>query len=244
MKTIIVDDERLARLELKGLLEQFPEIELIGEASHVDEALTLINEFMPDLLFLDIQMPAKSGFDLLKALDNYPQVIFTTAHDDYAIRAFEVNAMDYLLKPIHPDRLAAAIKRLKQHTRQPKDEDNEQETIPTTNLTIDDQVFVKDGSKCWFVELNKVRLFESDGNYVKVFFENEHPLIHRSLNALDERLDQRHFFRANRKHIINLHHISKMESWYNGGLLIVLSGGEKIEVSRRQARKFKEIKSI
>jgi len=241
-KAILIDDERLARNELRKLLQEYPEIEIVDEAANVDEAVKKIKEHTPDLIFLDIQMPGKTGFDLLNELEHTPDIIFTTAYDEYALRAFDVNALDYLLKPIEPKRLAEAIHKM---------EDLE-ETVSSvsdvtqsrTLLSENDQVFVKDGDRCWFVRLGEIRLFESVGNYVKVFFASNKPLILKSLNALEERLDEKVFFRANRKHIVNMRMIEKVEPYFNGGLLLDLQGGEKIEVSRRQAVKFKEMMSL
>jgi two-component system LytT family response regulator len=239
MKALIVDDERLARVELKRLLSPFKEINIVGEAVNVEDALEKITHLNPELIFLDIQMPGKSGFDLLEELDSVPTVIFTTAYDEYALKAFEYNAMDYLLKPIEPKRLEEAIKKIIEKNRK---------EITTKNgkqvLTEKDQVFVKDGERCWFVKLETVRLFESEGNYVRIYFEDHKPLILRTLNYLDERLDGKSFFRANRKHIINLKWIENIETWLNGGLLVKLKGGHKIEVSRRQAIKFKDRLSL
>lgn len=245
-RAIIIDDERLARNELKKLLQDYPEVEVIDEAANVDEGLEKISAQNPDLIFLDIQMPGKTGFDLLSELDKSPQVIFTTAYDEYALKAFEVNALDYLLKPIEPRRLADAIHKLE--SLEEKETNGHQAdaggTINRGLLTEADQVFVKDGERCWFVRLGEIRLFESVGNYAKVFFGPNKPLILKSLNALEERLDEKTFFRANRKHIVNLRMIEKVEPYFNGGLLLEIKGGEKIEVSRRQAVKFKEMMSL
>ena len=241
MKTIIVDDERLARNELKRLLEDFPKINVVAEAANADEAIELINEHNPDLLFLDIQMPGKNGFELLETIeDKVPEVIFTTAYDEYALKAFEYNALDYIMKPIDTARLAEAIQKVEHEMKRT-------ETIsPESFLGEHDQVFVKDGEKCWFVKLGKVRLFESMGNYVRLHFEDQKPMILKSLNSLEERLDPKVFLRANRKHIINLHWIEKIEPWFSGGLLVTLQGGttEKIEISRRQSIKFKDLMSL
>ncbi len=237
MRALIIDDERLARKELIKLLEDFPEVEILGEAANADEAYELINSLNPDLLFLDIQMPGKTGFELLEMLDSVPTVIFTTAYDEYALKAFEVNALDYLLKPIQLDRLNETITKL-----EPPKPAEEKEKEP--RLGLSDQVFVKDGDKCWFVTLKDIRYFESDGNYIKVFFDNVKPMIHKSLNALDEKLNDRDFFRASRKHIINLSWVESIEPWFNGGLMVKLKGGDKVEVSRRQAAKFKEKMSL
>jgi two-component system LytT family response regulator len=239
MKALIIDDERLARKELTNLLQEYPEIDIVGEAVNAEDAIEKIAELKPDLLFLDIQMPGKTGFELLQSLDNVPEVIFTTAYDEYALKAFDFNALDYLLKPIEPDRLKEAITKL---LKRPATEENV--VVNEKKLGPSDRVFVKDGDKCWFVKLENIRLFESDGNYIKIYFDNYKPMIHKSLNALDERLDDRSFFRAGRKHIINLTWVESIESWFNGGLMVVLRGGDKVEVSRRQAARFKEMMSL
>ncbi len=242
IKAIIIDDERLARNELKKLLHEHADVEIIDEAANADEGVEKIEMQNPDLIFLDIQMPGKTGFQLLEELERAPHVVFTTAYDEYALKAFEVNALDYLLKPIEPKRLADAIQKVQcEITKETTDDNAVVNRGPLTDL---DQVFVKDGERCWFVKLGEIRLFESVGNYAKVFFATNKPLILKSLNALEERLDPRTFFRANRKHIINLRWIEKIEPYFNGGLLVELKGGEKIEVSRRQTVKFKEMMSL
>lgn len=242
MRALIIDDERLARKELTTLLNVHKDIELIGEAVNADDAFEKINALQPDLIFLDIQMPGKTGFELLESLDRVPKVIFTTAYDEFAIKAFQYNALDYLLKPIQPERLNETVKKLFNENVPAGDVPASDQ--PQKKLGADDQVFVKDGDKCWFVRLSNIRLFESDGNYIKVYFDNFKPMIHKSLNALDERLDDRTFFRASRKHIVNLDWVESIEPWFNGGLMVQLKGGEKVEVSRRQAAKFKDMMSL
>jgi two-component system LytT family response regulator len=238
MKALIVDDERLARKELMKLLEEHPSIEIVGEAANADEAEKIMEELNPELLFLDIQMPGRTGFQLLESLESVPLVVFTTAYDEFAIKAFEVNALDYLLKPITAERLSEAVHKIleKERAKAGRNRDGK--------LGLEDQVFVKDGERCWFVSLANIRLFESDGNYIKVYFDTNRPMIHKSLNALDEKLDERAFFRASRKHIINLSWVESIEPWFNGGLMVKLKGGDKVEVSRRQAAKFKDMMSL
>ena len=243
IKTLLIDDERLARIELRKLLKEHPSIEILEEAANAEEALQKIDQLKPDLIFLDIQMPGKTGFDLLAELDRAPQVIFTTAHHEFALKAFEVNALDYLMKPIEPRRLADAVQKV-QAVDGLRSAGGESELSNGGILTENDQVFVKDGERCWFVKLSEIRLFESVGNYARVFFGNNKPMILKSLNALEDRLDSKLFFRTNRKHIVNLRMIEKVEPYFNGGLLLELKGGDKIEVSRRQTLRFKEMMSF
>lgn len=240
MKALIIDDERLARQELKKLLEKYPEIEIIGECSNAVEALEKIPFLNPELIFLDIQMPEMSGFQLLEKLDEVPKVIFVTAYDEYALKAFEYNALDYLLKPIQSERLEETIKKILNE----KLVSNEKNSYQGTYLTVENQVFLKDGDKCWFVKLADIRLFESEGNYVRVYFHNFKPLILKSLNNLEERLHPQQFFRASRKHIVNLKWIESVENWFNGGLMAKLKSGEQVEISRRQSAKFKDMMSL
>jgi two-component system LytT family response regulator len=244
MRALVIDDERLARKELINLLNQLETVEVVGEAVNVEDAKEKIDQLQPDVIFLDIQMPEKTGFDLLEELDQVPHVIFTTAYDEYALKAFQVNALDYLLKPIEPKRLDEAVLKLQGRMESIAKREEAEGSSNQKKLTLEDQVFVKDGDRCWFVRLSNVRLFESDGNYIKVYFENFKPMIHKSLNALDERLDEKSFFRASRKHIINLGWVEGIEPWFNGGLVVTLKGGDRIEVSRRQAARFKEMMSL
>jgi len=236
MKAIIVDDERLARNELKRLLANYPEIEIIEECNSAEDAIVAVDKLKPDVVFLDIHMPGKDGFGVLEELDYVPHVIFITAYDEYAIKAFEVNALDYLLKPIEEDRLKDAINKVKAELVVPVDKSDK--------LGVDDQVFVKDGDRCWFVNLSDVPMFESEGNYVRVYFDGNKPLILKSLNNLSNKLNEASFFRANRKFIINLNWVESIENWFNGGLMVKLKNGEKVEISRRQASKFKDMKSL
>ncbi len=229
MRALVIDDERLARKELINLLSHLEDVEVVGEAINVDDAKEKIEELGPDVIFLDIQMPEKTGFDLLAEMEAVPHVIFTTAYDEFALKAFQVNALDYLLKPIEPERLEEAITKLKKQLEDHADNKLEEKEIgyPDKKLALEDQVFVKDGDRRWFVELADVRFFESDGNYIKVYFDKNKPMIHKSLNALDERLDEKSFFRASRKHIINLSWVEGIEPWFNGGLVVTLKGGDR-----------------
>jgi len=235
MKTLLVDDEPLARRELRRLLAPYPWIEIVGEASHVDEAEERIRALEPELLFLDIEMPGGTGFDLLARLDLAPRVVFTTAHDEHAVRAFEVAALDYLLKPIEPERLAAALARLPGGAR-PATSAASAASAPSAPLQ---QLFVRDGARCWFVPLRDVRLLAAEGNYVRVVWGTEEPLLGRSLVTLEQHLDPQRFFRANRHQIVNLDHVEQVEMGPGGRLVMMLRGGPEIELSRRQTRLFR-----
>lgn len=239
MRVIIVDDERLSREELKKLLKNHPDVEIVAECVNAEEGKKKIEEMKPDLVFLDIEMPDKTGFEMLNEINAIPDVVFISAYDEYAIKAFEFQALDYLLKPIDAQRLADCIKKY-----QIKEEKEGLAFIPKTKLTPDSRVFLKDGNNCWFVALKDIILFESLGNYVKVHLSGSHPVIFNSLNALEEHLPEAMFFRANRKFIINLYHIVSVSTWINNGFIAKLSNGMEIDMSRRQSVKFKDIYSL
>jgi two-component system LytT family response regulator len=234
MRAVIVDDEGPARREMRRLLAEFDWINIVGEAGGIEEALTLIDELNPALLFLDIQMPGGTGFDLLSRLEHVPRVIFTTAHDEHAVRAFEINALDYLLKPIDPRRLASALERVEVAAA----------TLAEPKGPVLEQLFVKDGSRCWFVPLREVQLLTSEGNYVRLSWGKEKPLLARTLTAIEQRLDPSRFFRANRAQIVNLSFIASVEIGVGGRLHAQLRDGPEVEISRRQARVFKALTTV
>ncbi|MFK7953509.1 MAG: LytR/AlgR family response regulator transcription factor [Ekhidna sp.] len=233
MKAIIIDDTRLARQELRYLLEKNKEVEIIGEAENADVAKEMIEELKPDLIFLDIQMPGKDGFELLEMLVEVPEVIFTTAYSEYAMKAFDFNALDYLKKPITADRLSKAILKVTEKI--------EEEDTPKKVLRAKSQVFVKDGEQCWFVTLADVRVFEIWDNYTRIYFKDQKPMIPKTLQYMESRLDPDVFFRANRQQIINVKWIEKIEPWFSGTIRIYLKDKTEIEVSRRQTARFKEL---
>lgn len=237
MKAIIVDDTPIARKELAYLLKSIDDIEVVAEAGNVDEAKALIETHRPDLIFLDIQMPGKDGFALLEELDEVPEVIFVTAYNEYAMKAFDYNALDYLQKPVKEERLKLAIDKV-------RDRLSAKQPAAKERLTESSQVFVKDGENCWFVELKNIRIFEIYDNYTKIYFEDQTPMIPRTLNYMEQRLDPQVFFRVNRQQIINLKWIDKVEPWFSGSIRIHLREGSIIEVSRRQTLKFKELMSF
>jgi two-component system, LytTR family, response regulator len=236
---MIIDDERLARNALRRLLKAHPEVKVVGEVADPDEAIRAIQKESPDLLFLDVEMPGASGFDLLEKMEDVPAVIFTTAYDEYAVRAFEVSALDYLVKPVTEDRLAAALGRAqKALAASPKQRTNLQSGSALH------QIFVRDGDRCWIVRLSDISLLESEGNYTRLHFGGNAPLISRSLTAVEQRLNQATFFRANRSQIINLSWIEATENDIDGRLSIKLRNGKQVEISRRQSRSLKELLSL
>lgn len=232
MNIMIVDDSRLARKELANLLNEQAIHNVVGEAADVESALTLLNTLKPDLLLLDIHLPDGSGFDLLEQADFAPRVIFTTAYEQHALRAFEVNALDYLLKPITADRLFQAIEKYKS--------DEEISSVSKPAKSANEHLFIRDGERCHFVKFHEIRLLEVDGNYVRLFFRNTKAMLNKSLNYVEDKLDQQIFFRANRQQIINLNFIANIEPWIGDGLLIYMEDGTKVEASRRQARDLKQ----
>ncbi|HMD34861.1 MAG TPA: LytTR family DNA-binding domain-containing protein [Vicinamibacterales bacterium] len=245
MKVVIVDDERLARSELRRLLKPHADVTIAGEARNVDEAESLLRKEPIDLLLLDIQMPDGTGFDLLERLDRVPAVVMTTAYDRHAIHAFEINALDYLLKPIAPERLAQALARARTALARESSVGQSQSAVRQSQSSVAlDRVFVRDGERCWLVDVAEIRLFEAEGNYARVYFGANRPLILKSLQALEARLDPARFFRVSRTAIINLHAVEGVENDVDGGLTVALKGGPAVKVSRRQSRRLRDELSL
>ncbi len=236
VKTILVDDEPLALMEMQQMLKKHPEIDIVAVATNAEEAISKIKELNPQLIFLDINMPEKTGFDLLEELEEAPHVIFVTAYDEFALKAFEVNALDYVLKPVNPTRLAEVVEKVIKLISLTKA--NEQK------ISIDKKIFIKDGNLCFIVPLNEVHLIESVGNYARFFYQQHRPMLHKSLNYLEEKLPESHFFRASRQHIVNIHYIKKIIPYHNNTLQIELQNGLLVDVSQRQSIKFKDIMGI
>ncbi|MGB5666264.1 MAG: LytTR family DNA-binding domain-containing protein [Maribacter sp.] len=240
IKTVIVEDSRLARNELKELIKNHPEIEMVGEAENVDDGVELIEEVKPDLLLLDINMPEKDGFELLEILNEVPITVFTTAFDEYAIKSFEYNALDYLLKPISEKRFAMAVEKVKEKL----EKSNNEVVSGKERLSGSSQIFIKDGEKCWLVKIGEISHLEIVGNYTRVFFHEERPMLYKSLNQIEEKLPDKYFFRANRQQIINTNFIQDLVPWFNGKLKLTMQNGEEVEVSRRQSYLFKDRMSL
>jgi two-component system LytT family response regulator len=231
---VIVEDSRLARKELVGLLRSHPNIALLGEADSAETALQLIKQTSPDLIFLDIHLPGKNGFEILQDLDIVPAIIFTTAFDQYALKSFEFNTIDYLLKPISPERLEKAILKVEALLSRKTDSRTEDK------LQLTDRIFVKDRNRSWFVTLAEIRIFESQGNYTQIFFDQERPLILKTLQQISSTVDERFFLRANRQQLVNTKFILDVAELPGNRLRLTLITGEEIQVSRRQSGKIKE----
>ena len=184
-------------------------------------------------------MPGKDGFAFLESLEEVKEVIFVTAYDQFAIKAFEVNALDYLLKPLNPNRLADTIQRFRNKKADFSSEENE-----NVRLNPDKKIFIKDGDKCYFIPISRIFLLESEGNYVRIYFENQRALMHKTLTYLEQKLPSDLFFRANRQFIVNLDFIEKIEPYFNSTLLVVLKSGHRIDLSQRQSARFKEITGV
>lgn len=240
IRAVIIDDEELARAELRGLLEDVGDVEVVGEAGNATEALERVPALRPDLLFLDIELPGRNGFDVLEALPSpVPRVIFTTAYDAFAIRAFQVNAVDYLLKPIHPARLAEAVARVR------GDPDvgvaaAGGSAVDELPLGVDDRVLVRDADQCWFVPVRSIQLLTAEGNHTRVHFDERQPRLYRTLRSLEARLPDLLFLRANRSELVNLACIESVQPWFSGSLKVVLKGGREVEFSRRQAQALRD----
>ena len=234
---LIIDDEPLAIAELAAMLKAHVEIEVVGTAENYVQALQHINDTQPMVLFLDINMPDKSGFELLEEMDNPPYVIFVTAHDRYAIKAFEVSALDYLMKPVNPQRLADAIEKAKAMLLKKQEQQGQK-------LRMDKRIFIKDGEQCFFVPLAEIFLLESISNYVQVYFGKNKPMLHKSLNYMEEKLPDDVFFRANRQQIINITFIADIIPMFNGVLRVTLNNGVSVEISQRQSPKFRELTGV
>jgi two-component system LytT family response regulator len=225
LKVVLIDDERLARDELRRLLSHSRiQCHIVAEAADVAQGLQAIASHAADLILLDIQLPDGTGFDLLSALDRVPPVIFTSAYDHYALRAFGVNALDYLLKPIEPERLEQAL----------------QKATPAAPAAIQDKIFLQEGERCWFVALDQITLFESEGNYTRVYFDQQRPLMLRSLSQLEARLNPSHFICVNRSQIVNLRSVAQITASPAGGLTLVLHNQMRVQMSRRRSSAFKQ----
>jgi two-component system, LytTR family, response regulator len=233
-RAIIVDDERLARRELRSLLAEHPSIEIVGEAESVNQALQLVQRVKPEVIFLDIQMPGASGFELLERLEARCKIIFVTAFDAYALRAFEVNALDYLLKPINPARLSAALARLATGEPAP--------AAVVRKLEYTDRLWLETDERAQFLKLDLIVCIRAAGDYSEVVTTAGKPaLVLKSLREWEERLPEKYFARIHRSTIINLEYVERIEGWFNRSYQLHLRHlAEPLLVSRRYAAQLKQ----
>ena len=249
LRALVIEDSRLAREGLVRMLGAFTDqIEVLGQADNAESALILIEQLRPDLLFLDIHMPGDSGFELLEKLAYTPRIVFTTAFSEHAIRSFDFNTVDYLLKPISPLRLAQAVAKLASEL-----DSTQAEAAPALEtkpaLDLNSKIFIKDGDHCHLVALPSILYIESCKNYVRVFFtqpagETKSAYVKKSLNQIEERLPAPFFFRASRQHLVNLQAIKGIAESIREGFEITMSDGKRLEVSRRNAAELKELLSF
>jgi len=233
LTAIIVDDERLARRELRSLLADFSEISIVGEAETLDEAVELIGTEKPDVVFLDIQLRSENGFELLERVERNFRLIFVTAFDAFAIRAFEINAVDYLLKPVNPVRLAKTLGRLFEPAEEPES--------PLRKLNYDDRLFIEIGERSRFLKISSIKCICADGDYTHVFTDDgKKQLVTKPLKEWEERLPENFFVRIHRSTIVNLEFIENVETWFSRSYQIYLKGmKEPLTVSRRYAAQLK-----
>jgi two-component system LytT family response regulator len=238
LQAIIVDDERLARRELAGLLRAHPEISVAGEAASVDDAAQLVRRVDPDLVFLDIQMPKRSGFELLEAADVRGRIVFVTAHDVHAIRAFEVNALDYLLKPVHPARLALAIQRLAATAGAARAARAEP---PAATLELDDHLFLSEGRAARFVRVRAIVCIRGAGDYTEVALPDGKQLLSsRPLREWEARLPPQSFARVHRTAIVNLEQVERVERTTDDAFSVFVRGvATPVPMSRRHAARLR-----
>lgn len=241
MKTIIIDDEPLARAILEEMLEPYNNLKIVASCNDGFEGLKAIQEHQPDLIFLDIQMPKITGFELLELLDNPPKVIFTTAYDEYAIKAFEVNALDYLLKPISEDRLQKAIDKIQINEQKISEPLSEQNVIPTLLPEQMQRIVVKDGGHIKIIPLEEVLYIEAADDYVKITTANKYFLKHQRMAYYETQLQAQQFVRVHRSYIVNVQHIHKVELYEKENYCVVLRNNAKIPVSRSGYARLKTV---
>jgi len=231
MDAIIVDDERLARAELKRLLYAHPDIHVVGEAANLRDAKELLSATAPDAVFLDIQLGSENGFQLLEQVPGSFRVVFVTAYDEHAIRAFEVNALDYLLKPVNPDRLSSTVGRLLE----------EESSLPLRSLSYEDRILVESNQRSLLVPVASIQCILAAGDYAElVIAKHGRLLTSRSLHLWEERLPARRFLRVHRSTIVNLEQVERLEPSFSGGYSLFLRGiAEPVAVSRRYAARLR-----
>jgi two-component system, LytTR family, response regulator len=244
-RVLVADDEPLARERLRMLLNSEPWLELVGECQNGIEAIDAIQSLQPDLVFLDIQMPGATGFEVIEAVGaaKMPPVVFVTAYDQYALRAFDVRALDYLLKPFDRERFQQALLRAQQQLQHAGDGDLERRLRQLVSDLKDtphrvDRFVIKSGGRVYFVRADEVDWIEAAGNYVKLHVGAEAHLVRETMTSIEARLDPDVFFRIHRCHIVNIERVLELQPWFNGEFVVCLRTGERLTLSRGYREKF------
>jgi two-component system LytT family response regulator len=257
LKVLIVDDEPLARQSIRVLLKDDPEIELVGECGSGAEALKVIQKYPPDLLFLDIQMPLMSGFEVLEKIDaeKIPAIVFVTAFDQYAIKAFEVHALDYLLKPFDDARFEKALRQAKSQIEQREInqlskrlvrllEDRDAQANKTRATGYLSRLMVKSASRVFFLKADEIDWIEAADYYVKLHVGRKSHLLRESMSDMEARLDPEKFLRIHRSAIVNLDRVKEMHTHFNGEYLVILHDGTELKLSRSRREQLQQILNI
>jgi two-component system LytT family response regulator len=251
IRVLVVDDEPLARAGVRELLETDAELDVIGEAATVEQAATAIGTFAPDLVMLDVQLPDGTGFDVIRrvGVERMPAVVFITAYDAFAVRAFEVNAVDYLLKPFEDERFAATIERAKKVVRQARAGELSRRLVDllhgastprATEPHYAERVTVKSGGRVFFLRVDEIDWVEAADYYVKLHCGKDRHLLRETMNALETRLDPRKFFRVHRGAIVNLDRVREMQPYFKGEHILILHDGTKLKLSRARRDKLQQ----
>ncbi len=242
MNVILIDDEPLARSIVKEYLQQYPEVNIIAECNDGFQGIKAIQEHEPELIFLDIQMPKINGFEMLELIENPPSVIFTTAFDEFAIKAFEANAVDYLLKPFSKNRFDKAIQKYLQHT--PAIQTHEVVETAAESPAQQNRIVVKDGNKIKIIPVNQIQYLEAADDYVKIVTADGSFLKKRTMNFFENSLSCYHFVRIHRSYIVNTQLITQIDAYEKDSHIIILNTGAKLSVSKPGYTKLKEILGI
>ena len=239
---LVIDDEKLARDLLMEYISKIPELNVIAQCSKGKEAVKMIDEIKPDLIFLDVQMPSMTGFEVLESIEHTPKVIFSTAYDQYAIKAFENNAIDYLLKPVDEERFAKAVERAIERIN--KDENNLEELINTIKKekepAYSGHLFVQKSEKLLNLPVENIIHLEASGDYSIISTSNDQFVSSTGISKLAEKLDPSMFIRIHRSTIININKLKEMEKHFNGGLVVKMENGKTFPVSRTYAKELKK----
>jgi two-component system, LytTR family, response regulator len=247
IRTLVVDDEPMARERILSLLSQETDVEVIGQCSDGVQAVSAIQQLAPELVFLDVQMPAVDGFGVIQQVgaDRMPMVVFVTAYDEYALQAFEVHALDYLLKPFGRDRLQQCL----DHARHQRDRHRAGELGKSLLALVHDfrpdqkkqeRLVVKSGGRVFFVRTEDIEWIEAAGNYVRLHMKDQSHLFRETMNQMEARLDAQRFFRIHRSRIVNTERIKELQPWFNGEYVVVLQNGTQLRLSRSYREKLEE----